>query len=479
MCGAIQLFFSPHQMSEEQEPGIIANTEDASLHNKVNVIDNKIEGESVKTEIKKKRRKLIPLKKASINDRDVDKSTSFFRLRQDEKVKLSETQVTQGSKIDLNGKSKNSFEDKGENGTKVQIERFNDAIKTGVSQDKILTGSAIEDHSSNFKTRNNEGIETIKNTVQKCTSIGEKLLDKKAQSEGIYSHKLEQRYVSIEISSEDEDEKIILIDNDSDEIEEISDLVAEKSNSDIHLDGTYNEPSATQEFDELDPKLRKLIEERRLEKARQSQSVFEVKLEITSIFEGLDAEPLQLVMKNTDNFKGIRARYISFIMDCLHCSLDSEIYKTINECIFTWNGIQLFEFSTPNSLNIIEGNSEMNINATSIEQFKMHRQKLLMTLEDEASDDELIVDRAINEEHYENNQDTYFKIKLQSRDGNSLEVAVNPETEIKKLADYFIQKRGLPSSTQIRLEFDDEPLDLSCQVMDTELDEDYVVDVIL
>lgn len=78
----------------------------------------------------------------------------------------------------------------------------------------------------------------------------------------------------------------------------------------------------------------------------------------------------------------------------------------------------------------------------------------------------------------EDEDDGYFVIQL--RDATrSLKVKVNAETQISKLADHFRSKFEIDPARAIRLEFDDEPLAPDSVVGDTELEQDYTVDVMI
>ncbi|CEP24604.1 unnamed protein product [Cyberlindnera jadinii] len=78
----------------------------------------------------------------------------------------------------------------------------------------------------------------------------------------------------------------------------------------------------------------------------------------------------------------------------------------------------------------------------------------------------------------ENEQDSaYFKIVLKCDEKTRMEVKVKPDTELSRIAEHYLAKSGLPSTTKIRLVFDDEDLNLNETVGDTELEEGFTVDV--
>lgn len=75
----------------------------------------------------------------------------------------------------------------------------------------------------------------------------------------------------------------------------------------------------------------------------------------------------------------------------------------------------------------------------------------------------------------------YFVIGLKGRDNKRIEVEVNAQTPIQKLLEYYTLQKGIDSATisNPRLVFDSEELPLDGTVGDTELEEDFEVEVYL
>lgn len=71
----------------------------------------------------------------------------------------------------------------------------------------------------------------------------------------------------------------------------------------------------------------------------------------------------------------------------------------------------------------------------------------------------------------------YFKIGLKGEDNKKVFVQVNPETQISKIVEYYLTQKNLPQTTKVRLVFDDEDIELDQTVGDTELEEDFTVEV--
>lgn len=77
----------------------------------------------------------------------------------------------------------------------------------------------------------------------------------------------------------------------------------------------------------------------------------------------------------------------------------------------------------------------------------------------------------------------YFIIGLKGKDNKRIEVQVSPTTPIHKLLHYYLEIKGINKSEldydSAKLIFDDEKLDLNGRVGDTELEEDFEVQVML
>lgn len=87
------------------------------------------------------------------------------------------------------------------------------------------------------------------------------------------------------------------------------------------------------------------------------------------------------------------------------------------------------------------------------------------------------------DEEEERNSDTYFVIGLKGKDNKRIEVQVSPVTQIRKLLQYFLKTKGIQESEvnmeNVKLIFDDEELNLDGVVGDTELEEDFEVQVVI
>ncbi|GAV28805.1 hypothetical protein PMKS-002281 [Pichia membranifaciens] len=73
----------------------------------------------------------------------------------------------------------------------------------------------------------------------------------------------------------------------------------------------------------------------------------------------------------------------------------------------------------------------------------------------------------------------YFSIFVAGRDKKRFKVSVKPSTKISDILKFYLQKSGLPSSTNLKLVFDDDDLDLTATVADTELEDEFMIDAVI
>ncbi|EGW30882.1 uncharacterized protein SPAPADRAFT_62785 [Spathaspora passalidarum NRRL Y-27907] len=79
--------------------------------------------------------------------------------------------------------------------------------------------------------------------------------------------------------------------------------------------------------------------------------------------------------------------------------------------------------------------------------------------------------------------DEFFVIGLKGKDNKRIEVKVSTETKIRSLLMHYLKVKGLDERTvditHAKLIFDDEPLDMDAHVGDTELEEDFEIQIVL
>lgn len=74
---------------------------------------------------------------------------------------------------------------------------------------------------------------------------------------------------------------------------------------------------------------------------------------------------------------------------------------------------------------------------------------------------------------------SYFTVNLVGKDRKSYKVKVHSETIIQSLVDYYRSKASIEPQKSITLLFDDEKLNPGAKVGDTELEQDFMIDVIV
>lgn len=101
--------------------------------------------------------------------------------------------------------------------------------------------------------------------------------------------------------------------------------------------------------------------------------------------------------------------------------------------------------------------------------------------DDDDIDDDIDEIRPENDFGNENNdeQTQYFSIFVAGKDKKRFKVSVKPSTKISDISNFYLEKAGLPLSTKIKLVFDDDDLDMNGIVGDTELEDEFMVDVVL
>ncbi|TID21048.1 hypothetical protein CANINC_003543 [Pichia inconspicua] len=96
----------------------------------------------------------------------------------------------------------------------------------------------------------------------------------------------------------------------------------------------------------------------------------------------------------------------------------------------------------------------------------------------EDADDFVELETRRLEQESKENGEKYFTVYMAGKDKKRYKVDVKPSTLISDLATFYIQKAELAPGMKIILRFDDEDLDMNSTVADTELEEDYMIDVL-
>lgn len=239
------------------------------------------------------------------------------------------------------------------------------------------------------------------------------------------------------------------------------------------------------------------------------------KLTVTSHIPGSQDYALTISMKGNKTFSSVISKTLKYLLglEVVEESLRF-LYDPVNVTLMR-DTMELLEFMKPESLDVRrgpDGSFELALGlytktqARGVVEFmeREKRDKLKQLERDEeldritksllptddfdphARDKEFEeIDREIaiedqrhrTEDNLVEEEKDYFKIVLMGANKSRVDVKVRPVTKISKLAQYFIEKSGLPAETRLRLVFDDEDLDFCSTVGDTELEEDFTVDV--
>ncbi|ANB15179.1 hypothetical protein AWJ20_2803 [Sugiyamaella lignohabitans] len=222
-------------------------------------------------------------------------------------------------------------------------------------------------------------------------------------------------------------------------------------------------------------------------KRKKVENVFEVSVNISSDMPELgNCRSTVMTMKSNEPFGVLKILYTKHCVENrLNYFEPKAIELLIETAVLVWNDTVLNEdVVTPSSLGITNANSVMSIN--------------IMSRFDYDNKQKSSVERLLSEENYtlqailaststqtdtrelqkpDNLGPAYFRVRLKDKDNAQFEVRVNSETKISKLVDFYLRNKNLPQNTKIRLDFDEEPLDLDGVVGDTELEEDYTIHV--
>ncbi|KAK6459109.1 ubiquitin-2 like Rad60 SUMO-like-domain-containing protein [Scheffersomyces xylosifermentans] len=122
--------------------------------------------------------------------------------------------------------------------------------------------------------------------------------------------------------------------------------------------------------------------------------------------------------------------------------------------------------------------SEVSDVVESLEKFEREQ-----SLAESSGDEITVIDLENMAEEDNNDNDNFFVIGLKGRDNKRIEVQVSPETVLRKLLTHYMKVKEIDENTvdmtKVRLVFDDEDMNLDDKVGDTELEEDFEIQVVL
>lgn len=177
------------------------------------------------------------------------------------------------------------------------------------------------------------------------------------------------------------------------------------------------------------------------------------------------------------------------------------VYK-VSEVVLVWKSkIKIFEYMQPSFLNLplplvaggrtfvtvhimTKADAERqdqsgNILVNDDAGFEEEEVEVLSDFEQDNDDDDDDDGQPDQQQQQQEEEDGYFTISLKDKDNMKFEIKVNSATRLQKVAEWYLGKKGLASNARISLIFDDEPLLLRKTVGDTELEDEFVVDVVV
>lgn len=82
-----------------------------------------------------------------------------------------------------------------------------------------------------------------------------------------------------------------------------------------------------------------------------------------------------------------------------------------------------------------------------------------------------------------NDEEGVFSIGLKGKDNKRISCKVTPQTKIERLLKFYLKKKGIDESSinlpSVKMIFDDEELDLNDIVANTELEDDFEIQIII
>lgn len=245
-------------------------------------------------------------------------------------------------------------------------------------------------------------------------------------------------------------------------------------------------------------------------------------LHITSFLPGSENKAVDTTVRGSKKFHPVISTVLKELLNAKENSVPSW-YRRIYEpdlTVLYWNKIKILDFMRPDTLQIPAPTSgkptEITLGLYSIHQSEeIERLKEIERVEkrrrmeqeekqaaediapeieeeevDPFKDDELF--KGIESEPVQSSvsreatvlgngesEEGFFKIGLKGEDNKKMIVKVHAETKLITLVKYYLKQKKLPENTKVKLSFDDEDLDLGDTVGDTELEEDFTVDVII
>jgi hypothetical protein len=295
-----------------------------------------------------------------------------------------------------------------------------------------------------------------------------------------------------------EDAGVVVLEEE--EKEEVAVEVAEDEEEATVVSSRETDPLSEVLTEDMDAAMLERI--RRKREAARHQSAFPVSMDVKIEIGELGQFGREFDMQSNDRFRALRRRILEHLSG-KGIAPGTASYRAVQEGYFMHDSVRVFDSSSPMSLNISRYTPTMKIALMTPEDFERRqrameeeyarrreqalqeqREKERLEREEEERAAQAAATAAAEEEENEADDaadnaadDGFFTVYMKGKDNDAIGVQVNAETEIKKLAAYYKKKKNLANNATIRLEFDDEDLPVDGVVGDTELEEDYSIDV--
>ncbi|QLQ80737.1 hypothetical protein HG537_0E00900 [Torulaspora globosa] len=245
-------------------------------------------------------------------------------------------------------------------------------------------------------------------------------------------------------------------------------------------------------------------------KCKESQRLYNVKF--LSRLDGSLGKVIQVTVSGDREFSSILESVLDGIVRELNGCEDLEKHYSVENVTLYWNNAKLLKFMTCDSLlinraseqEVVEitmvhreqeqeyeerlrsrlvglGNgirsalyNEINLANNDVEDFKNQAMDKLINSSDTSS-----LKEPVSLDPEEESNSAAIKLALVGKDNKKLYVQVRLSTPFTKVVDYYRLQKSLPSTTQIKLMFDHEELDLNGTVAQQDMEDGDMLEVLV
>lgn len=228
-------------------------------------------------------------------------------------------------------------------------------------------------------------------------------------------------------------------------------------------------------------------------RTKKQTRVFTVTVYIKSANEQLKKFDTQLDVQSDIKFSELKNNYLEHLKQ-QKCS--KKIFDHAQSTSFIFKTVKLDQATRLSVVNVKECNPEVSLELMTDQELyeylkkrKEAEEQRLLQEENTNSEDVSQNDGEIDYENMPNEHEkaaktpskdeSSFRIKMRGADGVEHLCMVRPQTAISSLVEFYRKKASIDANKPIKLEFDDEPLNQDETVGDTELEDDFTIDVYL